>query len=184
MKTRRQWPHRLFAACAASALSLLPACGPASVDHTPTGNILDPDTQSLEESIGHWQPWYSTDVARSTAGAQRGLASLQIEVTAPFGWGVQLDNWPGFPAAPGRHRAELWARAVSGSALELIVSVRARDDSGDLESRALRLRLDRSWRKLGGDFMAPPGTTRIAIELTGVEGKPGDAIQVDEIFVL
>ena len=167
------------------ALAASSTCGPASVDHTPTGNLLDPDTQSIEDRVGHWQSWYSTDVERSTDGAQRGVACLRIEVTAEFGWGVQLDNWPGFPAPPGPHRVELWARAVSGSSLALLATIHSRNESGDnLQSSEVRLALDRSWQKLGADFTAPRGTTRIAIELTGGEGKPGDAIQIDEIFAL
>jgi hypothetical protein len=170
----------------ATAVScVLAACGPATVDHTPTGNLLDIDTQSLEESVGHWHAWYSTDITRSTGGAQRGNASLRIEVTEPFGWGVELDNWPGFPAAPGLHRTELWARSVSGSALVLVVTVHWRNESGDdLDKMELRLPLDRSWQKLGRDLTAPSGTKRLWVELTGSEGEPGDAIEVDEIFVL
>jgi hypothetical protein len=170
---------------AAAVSCVLSACGPATVDHTPTGNLLDIDTQSLEESLGHWHAWYSADIARSTDGAQRGKASLRIEVTERFGWGVELDNWPGFPAAPGLHRIELWARTVSGSALVLVVTLHWRNESGDdLDKVEVRLPLDRSWRKLGRDLTAPPGTRRIWVELTGSEGEPGDAIQVDEVFVL
>jgi hypothetical protein len=194
MSTNRAWTaaHRRFsvrslacAGCACFASSVLSACGPATVDHTPAGNILDADTQSLESGTGHWQSWYSTDITRTTDGARRGRASLHIEVTELYGWGVQLDNWPGFPAAPGRHRAELWARAVAGSALELLVTVHWRGNSGDdIQKDDLRLRLDRTWRKVGQDVTAPPGTERVWIELTGGDGDPGDAIQVDEIFVL
>jgi hypothetical protein len=169
---------------AISVLSALSACGPAAVDHTPTGNVLDADTQSLEGGIGHWQAWYSTKIARSTGGAQQGLASLGIDVTAADGWGVQFDNWPGFTAAAGAHRIELWARTVAGSALELRVSVHWRNDSGDdLRSDELRMPLDRAWRKLGQDAMAPRGTARTWIELTG-DGAPGDTLELDEIFIL
>jgi hypothetical protein len=175
----------LRALFAAGAPCVLFACGPKTVDHTPDGNLLDVDTQSIEGSVGHWQAWYSTDVTRSTHGAQNGQASLRIEITERFGWGVSLDNWPGFPAAPGRHRAELWARSVAGSALDLSVSLYFRDESGgDLDKTVVRMPLDRSWRKLGSDLTAPSGTMRVWVELTGGEGEPGDAIEVDEIYVL
>jgi hypothetical protein len=170
---------------AASALWALPACGTATIDHTPQGNILDADTQSLEGGVGHWQAWYSVDVSRATDAAQRGSASLRIDVTDPFGWGAQLDNWPGFAAGPGEHRVELWARAVSGSALELEVSVHWKTESGeDVQAEDLRAPLDTAWRKLERDLLAPSGTKRVTLELTGVEGDPGDAVEVDEIFVL
>jgi hypothetical protein len=182
MTRQRRW---IASGCAVSAICALSACGPVAVDHTPTGNILDVDTQSFEGGVGHWQAWYSTDIERSTEAAQRGLSCLRIEITALFGWGVQLDNWPGFHASPGPHRAELWARAVSGSALTLTASIHSRNESGDdLQSSEARMPLERAWRKLGRDFTAPPGTARIFLELTGADGEPGDAIQVDEIFVL
>jgi hypothetical protein len=170
---------------AVAALWALPACGATTIDHTPEGNILDADTQSLEGGLGHWQAWYSVDVSRATDGAQRGHGSLRIAVTDPFGWGAQLDNWPGFPAAPGDHRAELWARAVSGSGLELKVSVHWKTESGDdLHSEELRAPLGGAWRKLERDLLAPSGTKRVTLELTGGEGDPGDALEVDEIFLL
>jgi hypothetical protein len=169
----------------AAALGLLPACGPIVVDHTPQGNILDADTEDLEGGLGHWQAWYSTDLSRSTSGARRGRASLRIEITASDGWGVQLNNWPGFEAAPGPHRIELWARLADGSALDLEASVHWRDDAGkDLDSSVVTARPDRNWQRFGSDLVAPVGTIRVWVEITGSEGGPGDALEVDEIFVL
>jgi hypothetical protein len=173
------------AVVAAIALGVLPACGPAVVDHTPTGNILDTDTQSLEGGLGHWQPWYSTDLGRSTDDPHRGDGSLRITVTANDGWGVQLDNWPGFPATPGNHHIDLWARIAFGSALDLVVSIRWRNDTGgDLQTDVLHTRPNDTWQPLGRDLTAPAGTTRAALELTGSEAGPGDALDVDEIFLL
>lgn len=167
------------------ALGALPACGPATADHTPAGNLLDADTEDLEGGLGHWQAWYSTTVTRSLDGARRGRASLHIAITAPDGWGVQQDNWPGFPAAPGRHRAELWARAASARALELAASIRWRDEAGaDLQTSMVRAVLDGTWRAFGQDLEAPSGTTRLGVQLTGDEGGPGDAVEVDEILML
>jgi hypothetical protein len=173
------------AVVAAIALGVLPACGPAVVDHTPAGNILDADTQSLEGGLGHWQAWFSTDVGRSSDDPHRGHASLRITVTAPDGWGVELDNWPGFSATPGNHHIDLWARGASGSALDLAVSIRWRNDAGgDLQTDLLRTRPNDTWQPVGRDLTAPTGTTRAAVELTGSEAGPGDAVDVDEIFLL
>lgn len=175
----------LRAVVAAASLSALSACGTTTIDHTPQGNILDADTQSLEGGLGHWQAWYSVDVSRASDGAQRGRGSLRIDITDPFGWGAQFDNWPGFAAGPGDHRAELWARAVSGSGLELKVSVRWKTESGeDLYTEELRAPLDGTWRKLERDLLAPSGTKRVTLELTGGDGDPGEALEVDEIFLL
>jgi hypothetical protein len=178
-------PTAATAVVAAVALGVLPACGPAVVDHTPVGNILDTDTQSLEGGLGHWQAWFSTDVGRSTDDPHRGQASLRITVTAPDGWGVELDNWPGFPATPGNRHIDLWARAASGSALDLEVSIRWRNDAGgDLQTDELHMRPNDTWQPIGRDLTAPTGTSRASLELTGSEAGPGDALEVDEIFLL
>lgn len=183
----RRSPLRLVARAGvvAIALGVWPACDPAVVDHTPAGNLLDADTQSLEGGLGHWETWYSTEVARSTDRPHRGHASLRVTVTARDGWGIQMDNWPGFSAAPGSHHVDLWGRAASGSALDLSVSIRWRDDGGDdLQTDVLRARPNDTWQPVGRDLTAPAGTTRAALEVTGSEGGPGDAIDIDEIFLL
>jgi hypothetical protein len=173
------------ATAAAAALATLPACGPTGLDHTPAGNILDADTESIEGGLGHWYMWFSTDLARTTDRPRRGLASMRVTVNKPYGWGVQLDNWPGFPAAPGDHHVDLAVRAAAGSALDLEVAIRWRNTAGDdLQTDVLRVRPDDAWQLIGRDLTAPAGTTRAAIELTGSEGDPGDAIDVDEIFLL
>lgn len=170
---------------AATALGLGSGCGPAVVDHTPSGNLFDADTESLEGGLGHWETWFSTSVARTDEDAQRGHASLRITVTAPYGWGVGLDNWPGFSARPGLHRLDVWARSVSGRALDLTSSIRWRNEAGDdLQTDMVQSRLGAPWTPAGRDLTAPPGTTRATIELTGSEGGPGDTIDVDEIFLL
>lgn len=169
----------------ALSFTLLPACDPAAVDHTPAGNLLDSDTESLEGGLGHWEMWYATKLARSTERPHRGQASLRIAITAPDGWGVQFDNWPGFPATAGRHRLDLWVRTAAGSALDLAATVRWRNEAGtDLQTDVLRARPSDAWQALGRDLTAPAGTTRAALELTGSEGGAGDAIDLDEIFLL
>ncbi len=188
--TARRPPFPAFATAAAAvvaavALAAVPACGSAVVDHTPAGNLLDADTQSIEGGIGHWHAWFSTEVVRTTDDPHRGHASLHIVVTAPNGWGVELDNWPGFSAAPGDHHFDLWARIASGSALDLEVAIRWRNDAGDeLQTDTLRARPSDAWQSIAGDVTAPTGTTRVALELTGSEAGPGDAIDIDEIFLL
>jgi len=76
-------------------------------------------------------------------------------------------------------------RTAAGSALELEVAVRWRNTAGDdVQTDMLRVRPGDAWQLIGRDLTAPAGTTRAAIELTGPEGDPGDAIDVDEIFLL
>lgn len=174
-----------FICLIALLLTVLSACDPAAVDHTPEGNILDSDTESLEGGVGHWEMWYATKLARSTERPHRGQASLRIAITAPDGWGVQFDNWPGFAATAGPHHLDLWVRTAAGSALDLAATVRWRNEAGnDLQTDALRARPSGAWQAFGRDLTAPAGTTRAALEVTGSEGGAGDAIDLDEIFLL
>jgi len=173
------------AALTALTIGTLSACDSTVIDHTPAGNLLDSDTQGFEGGVGHWQPWYSTKLARSTDQPHNGHVSLRVNVTARDGWGVELDNWPGFAAAPGRHHVDLFARTAAGSALDLAVTVRWREEAGDdLQTDVLDARPYDRWQPIGRDLMAPTGTTRAALELTGSEGGPGDAIDIDDVFLL
>ena len=77
----------------------------------PVANYLDADTATLEASVGKWQPWFSSSVARTTAAAHQGTASLRVKVTALYGWGVQLRNWPGFTHLRGSEARQLLGKA-------------------------------------------------------------------------
>lgn len=166
-------------------LGSLTACGPTVVDHSPTSNLLDADTSSLEAGAGHWDAWYATTISRDPDAARQGEAGLRIEITEPYGWGVTLDNYPGFRATPGAHRATFWARAVRGSSLKVELKVSWRDATGEeIQAQSLVSPvLGADWVNTRLEMVAPANAERLGVELTGDEGAPGDVLEVDEVFV-
>jgi Right handed beta helix region len=185
---------RILVAAAASVLAVATGCGggagsgyeSASDALTASCNLVDANTQGLEGGIGEWIAWYSTTVSRSTAEAKAGSASLLVDITASYGWGVQLANWPGFSAGAGPKSISFWARSGAGSAsLTPSLSVHWRNASGDdLKVDTVALKdLTTSWRKASLSATAPEGTSYVFLELTGTTGGAGDSFYVDQVFV-
>ncbi|QSQ15695.1 hypothetical protein [Myxococcus landrumensis] len=163
----------------------LMGCDPAVIDHSPTSNLLDAETASLETGGGVWTAWFAVTIARATTAAREGDAGLRVEVTEPYGWGVATDNWPGFAASPGAHRASFWARGTTGRSLVAEMKVKWRDASGK-ELRAETLSspvLSGQWVRTERELTAPAGTERVSVEVTGAEGSPGDVIDLDVLVV-
>jgi len=161
------------------------ACEPAIIDHSPTSNLLDAETASLETGLGAWTAWYAVTVSSASTTAREGDAVLRVEVTEPYGWGVSLDNWPGFAASPGTHRASFWARGTPGRSLVAEMRVLWRD-SGGRELRAETFSspvLSGQWVRAARELTAPEGTERVSVEVTGAEGGPGDVIELDALVI-
>jgi len=145
---------------------------------------LDADTETLEQGRGQWAAWYATSVARTTDQAKTGNASLGISITAPYGWGVAVTNWPYFPATPGDKRLQFWARLGTGSNVDVTMRVIWRDSAYNvLQTDTVTIpALSGSWQLASADVTAPAGTTRVRVELRG-SGASGDSLYVDDIFV-
>ncbi len=163
----------------------LTACEPAIIDHSPTSNLLDAETASLETGPGAWSAWYSVTVSTASTDAREGEAVLRVEVTEPYGWGVHLDNWPGFAASPGAHRASFWARGTPGRSRVAEMRVSWRDADGrELQTETLSSPvLSGQWVRTARELTAPAGTERVSVEVTGAEGVPGDVIELDALVV-
>jgi hypothetical protein len=148
-------------------------------------NHLDGDTAGLEGGTGRWTPWYSSGISRSTAQARSGAASLQVNITAAYGWGVTLNNWPGFAASPGMKTIGFWARLGSGGSLGARLTTKWRDSAGrDLRVDTIGLaQLTSSWQYVRADVEAPPGTATVYLELTSTSGVTNDVLYIDDIFV-
>ncbi|WP_342373766.1 hypothetical protein NVS55_20185 [Myxococcus stipitatus] len=165
--------------------AVLCGCDPAVIDHSPTSNLLDAETASLETGKGVWTAWFAVAISSAPTAAREGDAGLRVEVTEPYGWGVATDNWPGFVAAPGAHRASFWARGTAGRSLVAEMKVKWRDASGR-ELRAETLAspvLSGQWVRMERELTAPAGTERVSVEVTGAEGSPGDVIDLDVLVV-
>ncbi|MDQ1427191.1 MAG: hypothetical protein QOK39_667, partial [Acidimicrobiaceae bacterium] len=123
------------------------------------GNLLDADTASLEGSMGHWTPWFSAAIATSTAQAHNGTHSLAVSVTAPNGWGIQLDVWPGFTAAPGPQTMSFWGILGSGN-VGATMQVKWLDSTGAvLATKSLGITtLTTTWSRAVTTLTAPAGT--------------------------
>lgn len=146
--------------------------------------VIDTDSSSLEGSIGLWAPWYSARSSRSELQAHSGTHSLRVEVTAPWGWGVQANNWPGFRASGGARTASFWARAGGLNSPSVHMRLNWRNVVGHtVQSDLLTLgRLTASWQQVTVDVTAPVGTTSIGVDLVG-GGAPGDILYVDDIDI-
>jgi hypothetical protein len=166
-------------------IGLLAGCDPALVDHSPTTNLLDEQTSSLEGGMGHWTAWFSARISSEADAARVGAAGLRIVVTAPYGWGVTLDNWPGFRAGEGNHRATFWARAVRGSGITAEMLVTWLDPSGsDLRRDSLSSSmLGANWVKSASEMVAPARTDRVVVQIVGVEGEIDDVVEVDAVYL-
>lgn len=149
-------------------------------------NALDEDTATLEGSIGRWASWFSANATRSDEAAHGGTHSLKVEVTAAHSWGVTLSNWPGFRSIPGEKTLSFWARKGSASPLGAKMYVHWRTDAGvELRTDVVSLNnLTSDWQHAVLDVTAPPGTTKVSLDLGDPSGNPGDVIYLDDLVVI
>ncbi len=154
-------------------------------DVIPLVNALDADTSTIEGGVGQWAPWFSTTVASSTAQAHGGSRSLLVDVTAPYGWGVTLRNWPGFAATPGPKSLGFWARAGTGTGLAATMQVSWHAPSGAvLQTDVLTLGgLDGTWRLASAQVTAPAGTSSVTVDFLNAIGTTGNSLYLDDITV-
>lgn len=148
-------------------------------------NALDADTAGGGTSAGEWQSWYSADVSVSTAAAYKGAGSVKIDVTDPWGWGVQLGNWPGFEASAGSKRLSYWAKQGSGSIADVTVRVKWLDENQDLlQTDTLPLSsLTGSWQQASDNLTAPAGTVSAYLDVYSDYGGSGDSLYLDDIVL-
>ncbi len=154
-------------------------------DPPPVPNALDEDTATLEGSVGQWAPWYKSTVQRAANAAHTGTYGLQIDVTEGGGWGVQLDNWPGFTATPGAKRVSVWAKqgttGISGATLKVLWL--------DADGQLLRTDvvpfsgLTTNWQEFTAQVTAPATTATVTLNLQSANGSAGDRLNLDDIVV-
>ena len=148
-------------------------------------NDLDTDTATLEGSLGHWQDWYSAHAAQSDEQAHVGTHSLKVNVTDPWGWGVQTDNWPGFEVTPGTKVISLWGKLGAGSSLAPKMTVKWLDGGyAVLQTDTVTLpTLTSSWQKASALVDAPSGAATALVSLSGTTGTTGDYFYLDDLVV-
>lgn len=149
----------------------------------PAGNALDADTSTLEGSIGKWEEWYGDTLSQSTDEAHSGTHSLKVAITDTY-WGVQLSNYPGFVATPGKKLMSFWAKLGSGTALQPTLTVQWLDNNSNIlqTDNVTMPTLTTTWRNITTSVTAPAGTSSALVYITGYNA-PGDYFYIDDVLV-
>lgn len=148
--------------------------------------LMDANSATFDGSTAHWAPWYSASLSLSTEQSHRGTASLKVIVTGIYGWGVQLDNYPGFPIIGGSRTVSYWSRAGSPGTIGAIASlaIHWKDSSGSdlLVTTLPSPPLATAWQHATIDVTAPVGTTAMFAQITG-NNSIDDYVYFDDISV-
>jgi hypothetical protein len=148
-----------------------------------SGNHLNADTAGIEGGTGAWVNWYSTTAARSTEQARGGAASLKVTVGAAGSWGVTFNNWPGFNAAAGNKAIRFSALAPLHGGLNAKLTVKWKDAGGaDLATHTLLVNPGSTWRDAAADVVAPVGTAKVYLQLTGTSAPTGAVFYFDQFY--
>ena len=146
-------------------------------------NLVDPDTATIEGSTGYWKPWFNAVLSQAGPDASSGNQSMRVQITALHGWGLEMDIWPGFAAAPGPHVISLAGATEFGSVDAATMIVNWHNDGVLLGTSTLTLSLNETWQRTAAVVTAPVGTTRFRIDIKNRSGGPGDTVLLDDIVV-
>ena len=151
----------------------------------PVANVLDTDTATIEGSVGAWDTWFSTNIARSALQAHSGSRSLEVTLTSGGSWGLQLSNYPGFAATSGAKHASFWAKQGSGAIGNVTLRLRWFDGSSTLlQTDTVTLSsLSTSWQQGTASLTAPTGTQSVFLEVTSSSGSTGNTLYLDDFVV-
>ena len=155
-------------------------------------NFLDNATATLDVpgSAGAWQPWYSTSISQSAAAAQGGTADgLSISLTGSSGWGVTMNNYPGFAATPGPGAISFWAMNGSGSGSTVSLQVQWKNSSGGTiqtdcapVSCSSGFSPTSAWTQIANNAVTIPAGTAYALANILGSGASGNVIYTDSFF--
>ena len=161
-----------------------PGSGPGTPPAGSATNFLDADTSTLEGSAGRWSAWYSATATASGETAHGGTKSLRIDVTDPWGWGVELSNYPGFAATAGTKRISAWARLGAGTNVAPTLTVKWLDANGaTLQTDPLPLpALTTTWTQAAKLVDAPYGTATVLVFVQGGDAA-GTTLYLDDVVV-
>ncbi|WP_394840967.1 right-handed parallel beta-helix repeat-containing protein [Pendulispora brunnea] len=147
-------------------------------------NVFDADTATLEGSTGQWSAWFSDTIAQTTNEAHGGTHSLEIAVTAPDGWGVQLANYPGYDITPGEKLVRIWAKSRTATAIQPKLTIKWLNVNREiLQTDTVQLpTLTMAWQEASATVTAPAGTITVWGYLTG-PGSAGTTLYIDDISI-
>ncbi len=154
-------------------------------DHQQVTNYLDDNTATLEGSIGQWQSWFSTTVAQSTAEAHTGTHSLKINITAPFGWGVQLSDPVGPQITTRDKHISFWGKLGSGTNIKAKLEVRWLGATQNLIRTDILTSpiLNATWQETASTLTPPAGAKTVSIVVDDSSGTAGNSLYLDDIVI-
>jgi uncharacterized membrane protein YgcG len=154
-------------------------------DHQQVTNYLDDNTATLEGGIGQWVSWFSTTVAQSTAEAHTGTHSLKINITAPFGWGVELSNSAGEQVTTRDKHISFWAKLGAGTNIKAKMEVRWLDASQSLLRTDVLTSpiLTSTWQETSQTITPPVGATNVSTAVDDSSGTTGNSLYLDDIVI-
>lgn len=154
-------------------------------DHQQVTNYLDSNTATLEGGIGQWNSWFSTTVAQSTAEAHTGTHSLKINITAPFGWGVQLSDPVGPLITMRDKHISFWGKLGSGTNIKAKLEVRWLDvNQSVLRTDILTSPiLNSTWQETSSTLTPPAGAVTVSIVVDDSSGTAGNSLYLDDIVI-
>lgn len=158
-------------------------------DHLVVENAIDTDSATLEDSIGQWIPWFSTNISRSNAEAHTGSYSLKTDITAEFGWGARINLANGYPITPSEKRISFWAKLGSGGAnLRARMDVQWRDLNGDPIPGATTVQtlsplLISEWQEASTVVTPPAGAKYAIVTVVHSSGQAGNTIYLDDFVI-
>ncbi len=147
-------------------------------------NALDEDTSTIEGSVGEWASWFSTNVSRSSLEAHSGTHSLKVDITAPFGWGVELGSV--VPVTSHDKTLSFWAKLGSGSNIGTrLEAVWLDEDDNSLRNDQLGTMtpLTSSWQQMSVQASPPAGTAGVRLRFVHNSGTAGNSIYLDDIII-
>ncbi len=155
-------------------------------DHLIVANAIDDDTATLEGSIGKWTSWFSSNVSQSTAEAHSGTHSLKVDITAPFGWGVQLTDPNGFPVTTTSKYVSFWGKLGTGTNLKARMEVQWLNASHNLlrTDTITSPILTSSWQKTTSPLLTmPAGAATANVVFVDSSGVAGNSMYIDDVYI-
>lgn len=153
----------------------------------PGANLLDANNAGFDCSMGYWMHWFSETPSYTMERSHSCAGAMKISVTAPYGWGVQFNNSPGIPAAPGPHTVSFWALSGSpgsnGAVAKMIVTWRDAAGVLLLTTTLPSPPLSPAWQRATVTVTAPPGTAFVYATLSGSTLTTGDYLYADDFYI-
>jgi parallel beta helix pectate lyase-like protein len=148
-------------------------------------NLLDADSAGFENSAGQWGSWYNANVSASAVEARKGTGSMKLDVTDPWGWAIQTNNWPGFAASAGQKRVSFWAKQGIGAISDVTLRIKWFDSSQTLvQADTVVLNgLTTDWKRQVATLTAPADAATAYLDMYSDYGVAGDSLYIDDIVV-